>query len=338
MSDSTNNQELLYTNTGDFQYKAIENENETHEITIALNNQIVSIDVDGTTAYQTSITEFVNVPIIYGDCFVYFINKESDTRIACNCYKNFDSDYGAGWGINEGESYTVSIRGYICGSVDNQDDSFYPDPSPEEFSGNVQETHAIAYITASDGDYVLSENPTVAQDTRIIAIDYTTDDIEMYPWGFGTINDMKLSVLSVYTYEFSFTTTDVDGLLRIDNMHMDITMGTTSVYSKDLTYFFVPVKIYGQTTVPVIPKIESIPMVGWSSVKKITLDNFDYKSGGFISPYKARAILTVNGINGLTGYVYTDNSGSTPIQKIKLYSGSSEVSGTITADIYLLTV
>ena len=92
ISNATQGTGSVYTNTGNFQYKAIENENETHEITIALNNQIVSIDVDGTTAYQTSITDIVNIPIIYGDCFVYFINKETDTEIVCNCYKNFGAD------------------------------------------------------------------------------------------------------------------------------------------------------------------------------------------------------------------------------------------------------
>ncbi len=85
-----------------------------------------------------------------------------------------------------------------------------------------------------------------------------------------------------------------------------------------------------------IMTVENINMAGWFKVKVVKLKDFDYESGGFIPPYKSKAVLAVNGPGGLTGYVYTDTSGSAPVQKVKLFAGTSEASGEITADVYLL--
>ena len=81
-----------------------------------------------------------------------------------------------------------------------------------------------------------------------------------------------------------------------------------------------------------IMTVENINMAGWYKVKVIKLKDFDYTEGGFASPYKARAVLTVNGAGGLTGYVYDDSG----VQKIKLFAGTSEASGELTAEVYLL--
>ena len=81
--------------------------------------------------------------------------------------------------------------------------------------------------------------------------------------------------------------------------------------------------------------VENINMAGWFKVKVVKLKDFDYSAGGFVPPYKAVAVLAVNG-PGLTGYVYTDTSGTAPVQKIKLYSGANEASGELTADVYIL--
>ena len=75
--------------------------------------------------------------------------------------------------------------------------------------------------------------------------------------------------------------------------------------------------------------VKNINMAGWYKVKCINLKEFAYESGGFLAPYKAKAVLAVNGEGGMTGYV-TDE------QKVVLYAGSSEVSGTVTADVYLM--
>ena len=82
--------------------------------------------------------------------------------------------------------------------------------------------------------------------------------------------------------------------------------------------------------------VKNINMAGWYKVKVVELKDFNYESGGFKPPYKSKAVLTVNGPGGLTGYVYMDTSGSAPVQKVKLFAGTSEVSGEITADVYLL--
>ena len=84
-----------------------------------------------------------------------------------------------------------------------------------------------------------------------------------------------------------------------------------------------------------IMTVENINMAGWFKVKVIKLKDFDYESGGFESPFKAKAVLAVNG-PGMTGYVYVDSSGTAPVQKIKLFSGANETSGELTADVYVL--
>ena len=86
-----------------------------------------------------------------------------------------------------------------------------------------------------------------------------------------------------------------------------------------------------------IMKVENINMAGWFKVKVVKLKDFDYESGGFKTPYKSKAVLAVNAPGGMTGCVYTDTSGSAPVQKVKLFVGTSEASGEITADVYLLT-
>ena len=91
-----------------------------------------------------------------------------------------------------------------------------------------------------------------------------------------------------------------------------------------------------KTYTTVIDKIDSfivknINMVGWFKVKLIELKNFNYASGGFKSPYKAKAVLAVNAEKGLVGYVDYAN------QKIVLYTANNtEVSGEVTADVYIL--
>ena len=84
-----------------------------------------------------------------------------------------------------------------------------------------------------------------------------------------------------------------------------------------------------------IMTVENINMAGWFKVKVVKLKDFDYESGGFASPFKAKAVLAVNG-PGMTGYVYIDSSGTAPVQKIKLFSGANEASGELTADVYVL--
>lgn len=82
--------------------------------------------------------------------------------------------------------------------------------------------------------------------------------------------------------------------------------------------------------------VKNINMAGWYKVKVVELKDFNYASGGFVPPYKAKAVLAVNGAGGLTGYVYMDTSGSAPVQKVKIFAGTSEFTGELTADVYLL--
>ena len=101
-----------------------------------------------------------------------------------------------------------------------------------------------------------------------------------------------------------------------------------------MTKFIVPVEIKtpSPAPTPTTPtlKTDNVSMAGWFKVKIVRLEDFNYESGGFKTPYRSRAVLTVNGESGLIGYVDYAN------QKILLYSNGSEISGTVTADIYLL--
>ena len=81
--------------------------------------------------------------------------------------------------------------------------------------------------------------------------------------------------------------------------------------------------------------VKDIPMVGWYKVKLVELNAFTYAAGGFDAPFKSKAVLAINADSPISGCVYVDTS--TKKQKVKLYSGTSEVSaGAITASIYLL--
>ena len=83
--------------------------------------------------------------------------------------------------------------------------------------------------------------------------------------------------------------------------------------------------------------VKSINMAGWFKVKLVSLKEFAYEAGGFKTPYKSVAVLAINAEGGMEGYVYTDTTDAdNPVQKVMLYSAGSEVSGDITADVYLL--
>lgn len=82
----------------------------------------------------------------------------------------------------------------------------------------------------------------------------------------------------------------------------------------------------------------NINAAGWYKVKKVTFKEFKYQTNGFIPAYRLQAVLAVNVPGGITALVYDDTSGSAPVQKVKLYAGTSEVSNNtrITGDMFFL--
>ena len=116
-----------------------------------------------------------------------------------------------------------------------------------------------------------------------------------------------------------------------------VTSGTTKVnYSSPVT---VTITKDAESTVYLVTitvdeeslmSVENINMAGWFKVKVVKLKDFDYSAGGFVPPYKSMAVLAVNGPGGLTGYVNPSTG------KVMLYAGTSEASGEITADVYIL--
>lgn len=114
------------------------------------------------------------------------------------------------------------------------------------------------------------------------------------------------------------------------------TSGTATDFSSAVTYTVTAedtttTKDY-TVTVTFIDEVsvENINMAGWFKVKVVKLTAFDYASGGFVPPYKAKAVLAINGAGGLTGYVNPSTG------KVMVYAGTSEFTGELTADIYLL--
>ena len=116
--------------------------------------------------------------------------------------------------------------------------------------------------------------------------------------------------------------------------------GSAVTYSvQDSTTATIKTDYLVTVTVSAVNKVvaEDIPMAGWFPVKKLTLKEFSYESGGFTTPYNVIAVLAVNGPK-MTGYVYKDTSGTKPVQKIKIYDGTSELSGSVDGvDIFVLT-
>lgn len=82
----------------------------------------------------------------------------------------------------------------------------------------------------------------------------------------------------------------------------------------------------------------NINAAGWYKVKKVTFKEFKYQTNGFIPAYRLQAVLAVNVPGGITALVYDDTSGTAPVQKVKLYAGTSEVSNNtrISGDMFFL--
>lgn len=79
--------------------------------------------------------------------------------------------------------------------------------------------------------------------------------------------------------------------------------------------------------------VKDINMAGWFKIKEVDLEPLTYTTGGFKSPYKAKAVFAINSDSVTSAYVYTDNEG---VQKIKLFAGTNEASGSIEAQLFLL--
>ena len=160
----------------------------------------------------------------------------------------------------------------------------------------------------------------------------------------GTISGKAISVEVPYGTSVSAlkTTLTATGATAIK---IGGASGTSFTNGDNVSYVSCPVQFYVtdgtdadtyNVTVTVdeesVMSVEDIYMAGWSKVKIVKLKDFDYSAGGFVSPYKACAVLAVNSATVTGGYVY-DSSGT---QKVKLFSGTSEASGELTADVYLL--
>lgn len=382
MPSSTNNQEPLYTNTGDWYYNKVTDDAnttitfETYEYNDGYDDYPeLKVTIGNDEPIETTIPEWTSENGMDNSALPIFIFKTNDGKYGiegvvsgCGGMQDAEPEYVKRTG---GMMYYRFIQGNTEPTLeyafaDEMSPSFSVTLSNGQVSYNnltfpsINGKYELYLSGQTSGEYVLGKSISVIDSTEFYCCGWcgsTTIEIDeeigdstiVYGNVIGSICKGKISTIldpsnsSFYvildssissTPTFTLDTQPTEDEKGTVINYIDVTSDGASIGA--IWGFIVPKYIYEPVSIPVIPKTESIPMVGWSSVKKITLDNFDYKSGGFISPYKARAILTVNGINGLTGYVYTDNSGSTPIQKIKLYSGSSEVSGTITADIYLL--
>ena len=126
------------------------------------------------------------------------------------------------------------------------------------------------------------------------------------------------------------------------------TSGTAQNFSSSVTYTVTAedtttTQAYTASVIVAEPTYDTmvehnINAAGWYKVKKVTFKEFKYETNGFIPAYRLLAVLAVNVPGGITGYVYTDTSGSAPVQRVKLYAGSSEVSNNtrITGDMLFL--
>ncbi len=78
--------------------------------------------------------------------------------------------------------------------------------------------------------------------------------------------------------------------------------------------------------------VKDIHMAGWFKVKEIDFAPLVYTTGGFQPPCKTKAVLAINSPTVTSAYVYEDNG----VQKIKLFAGASEATGSVTAELYIL--
>ena len=229
-----------YTNTGDFQYKTIKSDSEEHTVTVTLDNDSVTVTTDGVMAYQSSVNDVTCVPIIYGHSFVAYITQgDTPSEILCMYVgTNIETDYSSGQGMNNTANtveYTITghttydgeynIIGMIYGNI-TEDDGY-----------------TVGYIVADGGDAVLSEKPVVADDTEIVGMYYDSSDwTYSNVWGYGTANDLQVSPAHEGEVTFDITTTDMNGLIKIENLKADWSWEDTSPY-RTIDHFFVPIQI-----------------------------------------------------------------------------------------------
>ena len=156
----------------------------------------------------------------------------------------------------------------------------------------------------------------------------------------GTIGDDKKITFEVpfgtTATSFVTTITATGSPTSITAGGAAFTSGTTEVnYASPVS--FVLTNGDGSTTYTVsitvdtnVMAVKNINMAGWFKVRLIELDDFDYTAGGFTAPYKTKMVLAADGVGGMTGY-YNKST-----KKIMLYSGGSEVSGDVTANVLVL--
>ena len=228
--------DVLYTNTGDFQYKTIKSDSEEHTFVATLDDSTVTITTDGVVSYQSSVEDLVPVPIIYGNNFVIFVCKEG-ANVVCYLNKNIFADDGGGTYLTDiTPSVTYTTRGHLTyDETDNVVPEMY-----DEITAEIVNT--IGYLVADNGDVVFSDDPVVADDSFIVGLYYVTVlCADIGTWGYGTIDDLQVSPLHEGVVGLDLTTTETDeGLTKID--HMVVSWDEDDPYY-EVDYFFVPIQI-----------------------------------------------------------------------------------------------
>ncbi len=185
------------------------------------------------------------------------------------------------------------------------------DPVPPKFTAFAITIDGMNYAgtigtTASEGKYPIAVTVPHGTSTSALVATFTVDK-----------GDSDAAVVKVSTTtQTSGTTTNNFGS-PVTYSVQDSTTATTK------TDYLVTVTVAAGANKA---EAQEIIMAGWFPVKKITLKEFSYQSGGFTTPYNVIAVLAVNAPK-YTGYVYKDTSGSKPVQKIKLFNGADEASG-----------
>ena len=235
---SSDSDSETYTNTGEFYYNSVKNDTEEHTIQISSDGTNATITSDGEVVYQYAIADMIDVPLVYGDNFVYMVHGGNNLMVYGAA--NIIGEMGNGYGINSGQSYSLITNGYVVGALDGEDINPYPMVYPQD----PEMLKVIGYITANSGDLVLADNPTVFDSTHIVATNYTSLGEDIATWGSGTVESMSLPQDYGNPVELTLNSTQIsDRAYSIEDLTATIDYGGGSSSSITASYFFVPVQI-----------------------------------------------------------------------------------------------
>lgn len=219
---------FTYTNTGT-PYAAFDGE--THTIVVSYDGSTTTITTDGESCQLPDFSLYGNATIIYGSDAIIRLNNAGAIRGFSDAF----------YGINatSGKDVTLELSSTAVTMTDGTDTRVVP-------------ITPLAYI-ASEGEYRLSLNPCVTDDTVIIGgTSELTGGKYISTVAVGPVDDLSITNpfcnlgtgVTITSIEATVNATDVSGSLKkIDNITFNVVLSDDTEQNAVFSYFLAPEKV-----------------------------------------------------------------------------------------------